>query len=284
RYNFSERQRLFSIYTISPHTVSDYYRELQKFQPDYFEGYPSAMYLVARFMKEKNLQGIRPRAIISFAETLLAEQRRMLEEQFGCRVFDWYGTSEGSVHIMQCDQGTYHVCAEFGYVEVLDSRGNPVPAGESGEIVGTSFVNRCHPLIRFETGDIGVASDRVCPCGRGLPAFESIIGRKDDVIITADGRHLSRLDGVFKNTYHIREAQIVQEDLQSVQVFVVTDPGFEDFDRETLLENLRHYIGDQMTFRISPVRAIDRTAAGKFRSVISKLPPRDVAESKKPNQ
>ena len=53
---------------------------------------------------------------------------------------------------------------------------------------------------------------------------------------------------------------------------------------ETLLENLRHHIGDQMVFRISSVERIDRTEAGKFRSVISKVDPRSVAESRKPIQ
>jgi phenylacetate-CoA ligase len=272
RLNLVEHQRLFSIYAIRPENAGSFFDELKRFRPDFLEGFPSAMCLIAGFMKDRGVAGIDPRAIITYAETLFEWQRELLEDRFGCPVFDWYGTSEGTVHIMQCEKGSYHVCAEFGCVEVVDPDGKPVSPGQEGEIVGTSFVNHAHPLIRFGTGDLGVASDRHCPCGRGLPTFERVIGRMDDVIVTPDGRHLGRLDSIFKNTFHIRESQIIQDAPGALTVLVVRDPEYGEADTENLLKNLRHYVGTEMEYRVRFVDNIDRTAAGKFRAVICRIP------------
>src|SRR5438876_12297815 len=36
------------------------------------------------------------------------------------------------------------------------------------------------PLIRYHLGDLAVATSRRCPCGRGLPLIERVIGRSEE--------------------------------------------------------------------------------------------------------
>lgn len=38
-------------------------------------------------------------------------------------------------------------------------------------------ITNAMPLIRYKIEDVGVASDEVCPCGRGLPLMKLIEGR-----------------------------------------------------------------------------------------------------------
>ena len=73
-----------------------------------------------------------------------------------------------------------HLNSDHNIVEFLRDDDSPCSPGEDGRIVVTELVNFGMPVIRYEVGDRGVPSDRVCPCGRGLPLMESITGRTAD--------------------------------------------------------------------------------------------------------
>ena len=55
---------------------------------------------------------------------------------------------------------------------------DPVPAGEVGEVVVTSF-NAAYPLIRFGTGDMSAVLDESSPCGRTNMRIKGWMGRAD---------------------------------------------------------------------------------------------------------
>jgi phenylacetate-CoA ligase len=61
---------------------------------------------------------------------------------------------------------------------VRPGTGDPVPHGEVGEVVVTSF-NRDYPLIRFATGDLSAVLAGVSPCGRTNTRIKGWMGRAD---------------------------------------------------------------------------------------------------------
>jgi phenylacetate-CoA ligase len=61
---------------------------------------------------------------------------------------------------------------------VTPGTGDPVPEGEVGEVVVTSF-NRDYPLIRFATGDLSAALPGESPCGRTNMRIKGWMGRAD---------------------------------------------------------------------------------------------------------
>lgn len=61
---------------------------------------------------------------------------------------------------------------------VRPGTGNPVPAGEVGEIVVTTL-NPDYPLIRFATGDMSAIMDGTSPCGRTNTRIKGWMGRAD---------------------------------------------------------------------------------------------------------
>jgi phenylacetate-CoA ligase len=61
---------------------------------------------------------------------------------------------------------------------VRPGTGDPVPAGEVGEVVITSF-NRDYPLIRFGTGDLSAVLPGASPCGRTNVRIKGWMGRAD---------------------------------------------------------------------------------------------------------
>src|SRR5204862_4115451 len=61
---------------------------------------------------------------------------------------------------------------------VRPGSGDPLPAGEVGEVVITTF-NRDYPLIRFGTGDLSAVLPGASPCGRTNVRIKGWMGRAD---------------------------------------------------------------------------------------------------------
>lgn len=96
----------------------------------------------------------RPRALLSTSMTLTEGLRARLEARFGCPVLDLYSMNEaGPLAVHEPTLGGHALLQPCMHVEILDSRGHPVPAGERGEITLTGGFNFCLPLLRYRTGD-----------------------------------------------------------------------------------------------------------------------------------
>ena len=61
---------------------------------------------------------------------------------------------------------------------VTPGTGNPVPDGDVGEVIVTSFT-RDYPLIRFATGDLSAVMPGASPCGRTNMRIQGWMGRAD---------------------------------------------------------------------------------------------------------
>ncbi|MDT4899011.1 MAG: hypothetical protein QOH25_4088 [Acidobacteriota bacterium] len=271
RRNRAENQIIFSAQHLTPETMPLYVEELHRFQPHLLHGYPSALYLLALYLDSQNIHTLRPRAVYTHSETLLDNQRALLQRAFGCHVFDGYGNTERVAYIVECGQGSLHVRMEHSVIEFLRADGEAARPGEMAEMVCTGFGNEAMPLVRYRVGDSAIYTDRPCPCGRGGTIVEKILGRVDDIIVTPDGRHVGRLDHVFKDLLNVVEAQIVQERIDAVRVRLVKRPEFGAEDMKTLERELRLRLGTKMKLEYEFVESIPREANGKFRAVISKV-------------
>jgi phenylacetate-CoA ligase len=68
---------------------------------------------------------------------------------------------------------------EWVIVEIVrPGTGDPVPEGEVGEVLVTTF-NRDYPLLRFATGDLSAVLPGVSPCGRTNMRIKGWLGRAD---------------------------------------------------------------------------------------------------------
>lgn len=273
RYDASENNELFSSYHMSDANLPYYAEQLAASKPAEISGYPSSLYVLARYLLRRPVAECRPRLVMTTAETLLEYQRTAIEEAFQCPVRDQYGCTEMAVFVGQCEYGTYHVNPEYGIVEVLDEDGEPVSVGQEGSIVCTSFVNEAMPLIRYALGDRVAAVKARCKCGRQFPALARIAGRQDDVVLAPSGAPVGRLDPIFKGNRGILESQLVQVAPDVVELKVVRAEDFDDEDAQQLRYELYKRLGNEMKIRIDFVEAIPREPNGKFRAVVSRLDP-----------
>jgi phenylacetate-CoA ligase len=269
-WNTALNQLYLSAYHLAPANIPAYLGALQQHKVVYLLGYPSGLYRLAQVVLEQNLTAPKLKVAIGNAEPLLDHQREAIAAAFGCPVRETYGMAEIAAAAGECETGRLHIWPEAGHIEVLaDEYNAPVDSGRAGRLVATGLLNADMPLIRYETGDRATLSAHTCECGRKLPLLESIEGRVDDVVITRDGRHIGRLDPVFKADLPIREAQIIQEDWAVLRVLYVPAATYSAQDGEMLIQRVHDRTGEDMKVILEPVTEIPRTANGKFRAVIS---------------
>jgi phenylacetate-CoA ligase len=276
-WNEPGQQLYMSVYHLSPTFLDAYLDEIVRRRVCYLYGYASALDALAAHALERKRRDIRLKVAISNAEPLFEHQRERLRAAFGCEVRDTYAPSELTLGAFECEAGRMHLAMEMGVVESVDARDRPCPVGASGEFICTGLMNFDQVLIRYRQGDRGalLSSTDPCRCGRKAPGLATIDGRQDDVLLTADGRSVGRLDPVFKGGMSIREAQIVQLRLDEIEVRVVPADGYSDRDARAIADRLRERMGN-IAVRVVEVDKLERTATGKLRAVLSLINPNEV--------
>jgi phenylacetate-CoA ligase len=100
-------------------------------------------------------------------------------KQRGIATFQMYATADIGVIAYESPALDGMIVDEGVLVEIVrPGTGDPVPPGEVGEVVVTSF-NRDYPLIRFATGDLSSLLPGVSPCGRTNMRIKGWLGRAD---------------------------------------------------------------------------------------------------------
>ena len=271
RRNLPMRQTYMSVHHLTEKNMPPVANYLCSRKVNYYSGYPSAIYLLARYFLDRRIRLPHPpHVVVTGAETLLPHQQAVISRAFETDVADQYGASEQCGNISECERHIYHVDMEFGVVEFLPLAGMP---DNMRRIVCTGFHNFAMPLIRYDIGDIATLSGKPCSCGRQSPAVEKIDGRIESYIITPDGRQLGRLDFLFKDSAKIEEAQLVQDNINSVTVKIVRSPGYDSTDERSLDNEMHRYLGDKINIKFEYLSAIPRETNGKFRQIVSHILP-----------
>jgi phenylacetate-CoA ligase len=92
---------------------------------------------------------------------------------------------------------------------VRPGTGDPVSAGEVGEVVVTSL-NRDYPLIRFGTGDLSAVLSGSCPSGRTNMRIKGWLGRADQTTkIRGMFVHAKQVDDIVKRFPEVTRARLV---------------------------------------------------------------------------
>jgi phenylacetate-CoA ligase len=97
----------------------------------------------------------------------------------GVQVLQCYATAEGGVIAYESEAREGLIVNENLVVEIVrPGTGDPVPEGEVGEIVVTTF-NPDYPMIRLATGDMSAVLAGASPCGRSNMRIKGWMGRAD---------------------------------------------------------------------------------------------------------
>jgi phenylacetate-CoA ligase len=136
--------------------------------------------------------GVRPLAVITTSDTLPKHEAERLTEIFGVPVHSWYGSNEVNGFVAGTLPGsrTYAFNPLLTFSEILDDDGRPASPGSAGRLILTDLNNLVMPLIRYDIGDVAVASDRTVG---GFRLVEDLVGRISEVIRLPSGKILNAL-------------------------------------------------------------------------------------------
>jgi len=148
-----------------------------------FGGTPSFLKLIVEKADELKIDISSLRKAIVGAEYLPPALRQAMAAR-GIRVLQLYATAdigllayESAMPDGKVNEGM--ILDEALILEIVrPGMGDPVPAGEVGEVVVTSF-NADYPLIRFATGDLSAVLPGTSPCGRTNMRIKGWMGRAD---------------------------------------------------------------------------------------------------------
>ena len=118
------------------------------------------------------------RALVS-GEALPATERDRLRNESAIDAYQCYATADVGLIAYETEAREGLVVDEAIILEIVrPGTGDPVPDGEVGEVVVTSF-NPDYPLIRFATGDLSAVLPGRSPCGRTNRRILGWMGRAD---------------------------------------------------------------------------------------------------------
>ena len=265
----------FSAFDLSDQAKNTFYKKILRFRPSYLYGYPSLILEFGKYLDVNNLKldKIPLRAVIGTGEYTFSHERDEIEHLIGVPFFSEYGCTEIGVIGMECPYGNMHLMGANVFLEVVDSNGKPVPCGEEGEFVVTELNSRYFPFVRYRLGDRGRFSGEICPCGRILPVFVVSAGRKDDFIITPDGRKI--YDAIFAYTLKegVDQFMAVQDRIDRIRIYVRLNKKFNDTLQKYYVKQLELAVSKDIIFDFVPVEELNRAKSGKlsyFKSDISR--------------
>lgn len=150
---------------------------------------PSYAIRLAEVFKEEGIdpRSTKLRTLFIGAEPHTNEQRLKIERLLGVKAYNSYGMTEmnGPGVAFECkQQNGMHLWEDNYIVEIIDPETlEPVPDGETGEMVLTTLDRTMMPIIRYRTRDITRIIPGECECGRTHRRIDRIKGRTDDMFI-----------------------------------------------------------------------------------------------------
>ena len=204
------------------------------------------------------------------AEAWSEGMREDIEKRLNIRACDIYGLSEIAGPGVACDcqfKTGMHFQDDHFYPEIVDvDTLEPLPIGESGELVITTLTKEGMPLIRYRTRDIASLNDDPCPCGRTSVKLNKITGRSDDMLIIRGVNVFpSQIESVLlKNNniephYHINVDRV--NNLDVMEIVVELSPNVA-LDEVAHVEDIRKKLSADMTSALSVSAKITLVSPG----------------------
>jgi phenylacetate-CoA ligase len=269
----SRTQRKIGVWDVDSERSHAVWQCIKAFRPDFVMGYTSTLATLADELLQQHLPLPRPlRGVITIAETLSPSRRQLIVQYFNAPIINRYGLREfGSWSAQNCGASPdhFHVNTELVTCEIVRADGAPAAPGEIGRVVLTDLHNYARPFIRYDTGDLAVASADSCTCGRGFPLIGQLEGRSQECLRTPSGKEISpTVLGHYLFVYNqhleaVRHYQLVQETARGARLLVVPAPGWDDSKRHALQADLACLLGNEMDVVVETVNLIPLEKSGK---------------------
>lgn len=276
---FSRRFR-FSVFDLSDKAFEYCLDTFQKKPFEYINGYTSPIVQFAKYLKKNSivLGDICPslRVCVVTSEMLFPQDKSLMEKWFGVPVVNEYGASELDLIAFQNPEGQWQLNSETLYVEIVDKKGNSLPAGEEGRVVITSLYNKAHPFIRYDIGDIGIIDPE---SSAKKPILKKLIGRTNDIAHLPSGKKAAGLTfyyitkSIIEDDGVVKEFIIEQLSTNSFLVKYVSSKELKEDKIEHIREEMIRYLEPGIRINFERCDELKRSSSGKLKQFVSHLNP-----------
>jgi len=191
-------------------------------RPNAYVGTPSFLRILLEKADELKSDVSSLKKAMVGAEALLPAVRRMFENR-GISTLQLYATADLGMIAYESPAREGWIADEGVLVEIVrPGTGEPVPDGEVGEIVVTTF-NPDYPLVRFATGDLSAVLPGLSPCGRTNMRIKGWMGRADQT---------AKVRGMFVRPSQV--AEVIRRHPEVVRARLIIDHDDKKNDRMVL--------------------------------------------------
>lgn len=246
-------------------------------KPIHFLGFVSAYETLFHAIEGNKMlsPNVKAKSIIAIAETLNDYTRIKGEEIFKCPVLSRYSNIENGIIAQQTleSRSDFIINVASYFVEILAfDRDEAVANGEPGRIVITDLYNEAMPLIRYDTGDVGIMKEKDMNGTKRL-VLSKVEGRKLDQIYNTKGELISSFV-VYQNMWNYTELdqyQLIQTGPKDYVMKICVSEGFKREDE--LVSDFVRYLGFDANFKIERVNEIPLLSSGKRKKVVNLMKP-----------
>jgi phenylacetate-CoA ligase len=199
--------------------------------------------------------------------------KKLIEEQWGAKAGDTAGMTElGTIVIFECEEqpGGTHIIEDHYIEEVIDPETDqPVPYGEMGERVVTSFGRGFIPVLRYRTRDLVVrVPGSTCSCGRTFDIYEGgIRGRVDDMkLVRGTNVYPRAVEALIREHAEIDEFQIHLYTAEGIrdEIEILIEVPDQTVDADELCGRLGKELADAHEALRFGVRSVDLESLPRF--------------------
>jgi len=245
---------------LSTLTLSNFTKKINEFEPEYLNGYLSAIWYFARLLEESQMNiTTKLKGIFLMSENIDEKQRAFVEQFFKVKSFVHYGHSERCVLAEGVIENLYRFDPYYGFTEqILMENG-------SYNIVGTGFLNCTMPFIRYKTDDM------CSPVNK----FYTIVGKRSSTIglfglnnefIPSTVFDLDKV--IFKN---ILNYQFVQREKGKAELLIIVNKQFQFTEIEAIKHDIHKDTKGIIDFDVKIVDHLILSPRGKSQMYISYL-------------
>lgn len=256
-----------SVFKLSDKDINNLIRTLKKdASSKSLIGYSSAFETICNYLDKINSEPIacNLRSIISMSETLKERVRDKMENYFGVIPMSRYSNNENGIIAQETIPNKFVINHASYYLEIFKINQDQIADyGELGRIVVTDLYNYAIPLIRYDTGDIGVANIDE----NKIPFLSSVEGRKLDLIYNTKGEIVpSHISYKLCNYGNYKQFQLIQHGQKEYKIKLNTDKKVDEF---SMLKEYKSYFGEDAVISIEYVDEIPLISSGKRREVLN---------------
>jgi phenylacetate-CoA ligase len=200
--------------------------------------------------------------------------KRLIEEEWGAKAADTAGMTEvGTIMIFECEKqpGGTHIIEDHYIEEVVDPlTGAPVPYGEQGERLITSFGRGFIPVLRYRTRDLVVrVPASKCTCGRTFDIYEGgIRGRVDDMkLVRGTNVYPRAVEAIVREYREIDEFRIhlyTADGIRDEIEVLVEIPGSEPAKADRIVNDLQKSLAEAHEGLRFGVNKVDNGSLPRF--------------------